>query len=491
MECRECIMRNPSVLGVLLFSVLASAAFAQTGDVEERLKGLEKRLENAEKENRSLQAEVERLKSNRPAKPSTKGTASPEGGEGDLDKAIEDALARQAAKDKAVSWSSATVSGTPIQFYGFVRLDYYYNTARMNSVIIPVFVLPENGTTIDHNNNQAAFDARLTRLGLNINAGEVVGADMTGKLEIDFANYTAASNGNGIATIRGTPESRATPRMRLAYLNADWGAFNLRAGQDWDTISPLYPSVNAEMLMWYAGNLGDRRPQVRGTWRFGGDDGIKGDLAVAAGLTGAIDNQDFDVRLTTPKYTSTERDGFDSGAPNVQTRFGLAVAGAKLGVWGFASWMTTDASFGGSSHFHSYGLGIDFMVPLGDVLSLKGEGWIGQALTDWRGGAAQTINFSNGREVKAMGGWAEAQIKVSDVFRFALGGSIDDPDNSLVNPGAPDLNYTLYVGTVQNWASTFKTGLDVIYWQTDWDDSMNTGGTGTAVRLDVYTQLNF
>jgi len=471
---------------------LGGNSVAQTGDVEERLKGLEKRLENAEKENRSLKAEVDRLKAdgNGSRHPGEGGGPSVSG-DADLESAIDDALSRKLEEEGAVTWGKLTKSGSPIQFYGFVRLDYYHNTARMNSVMIPVWVLPENGTTIDHNNNQAAFDARLSRLGLNINAGEIVDADMTGKLEIDFANYTAAANGNGGASTRETPESRASPRIRLAYLNADWGAFSLRAGQDWDTISPLNPAANSEMLMWFAGNLGDRRPQVRGTWRFGQDDGVKGDLAVAAGLTGAIDNQDFDLLPGPPKYTSTERDGFDSGLPNVQTRLGLDMPGAKLGLWGFASWMTTDRSFGGSSHFHSYGLGIDFFVPLGEIVSLKGEGWFGQALTDWRGGAAQTINFSNGREVKSIGGWAEAHVKVSDLFRFALGGSIDDPDNSLVNAGGRDLNYTLYVATVQNWGGAFKTGLDVIYWQTEWDDSLNTGGTGTAVRLDVYTQLNF
>ena len=44
------------------------------------------------------------------------------------------------AQDKPASgfdWKELTKSGLPIKFYGFLRLDAYYNTARANSVILP------------------------------------------------------------------------------------------------------------------------------------------------------------------------------------------------------------------------------------------------------------------------------------------------------------------------------------------------------------------
>src|SRR2546428_344657 len=68
-----------------------------------------------------------------------------------------------------------------------------------------------------------------------------------GKLEVDFYN-------NGLA---GQSESREALRMRHAYLTMKWDDFTLLAGQTADVISPIYPIVNNDLVMWGAGNLGD------------------------------------------------------------------------------------------------------------------------------------------------------------------------------------------------------------------------------------------
>src|SRR5262245_22821157 len=73
-----------------------------------------------------------------------------------------------------VTWKDLTREGGPIKFYGFFRLDTYYNTARMDSVIIPSRVLPESAGTpaageAKRNDNQFAMDPRLTRFGIDVN----------------------------------------------------------------------------------------------------------------------------------------------------------------------------------------------------------------------------------------------------------------------------------------------------------------------------------
>src|SRR5262245_17914956 len=73
---------------------------------------------------------------------------------------------------------------------------------------------------------------------------------LSGKLELDFAN--------------GGSESRQIIRIRHGYLKMDWDhQVSILAGQTWDVVSPLFPTVNNDTLMWNVGNPGDRRPQFR------------------------------------------------------------------------------------------------------------------------------------------------------------------------------------------------------------------------------------
>src|SRR5688572_18849097 len=79
---------------------------------------------------------------------------------------------------KDITWSDLVRSGSPIKFYGFVRMDAYYNTARMDSVILPSRMLPETDGTpaagqAKRNDDQYALDPRLTRFGIDVTGPEV------------------------------------------------------------------------------------------------------------------------------------------------------------------------------------------------------------------------------------------------------------------------------------------------------------------------------
>ena len=93
---------------------------------------------------------------------------------------------------------------------------------------------------------------RLTRLGIDWSGPQIAklgNAKLIGKLETDFQN--------------GGTESRQIIRIRHAYVRLDWERFSMLAGQTWDLVSPLFPTVNGDTLQWNAGNVGDRRPQLR------------------------------------------------------------------------------------------------------------------------------------------------------------------------------------------------------------------------------------
>src|SRR5580765_4798722 len=107
-----------------------------------------------------------------------------------------------------IDWKDLTKSGIPIKFYGFFRLDTYYNTARMNSVVTPFTVTQENGVAAKQDDNEFFIDPRLTRFGVDVTPSKVGSTQVSGKLEIDFANFPA-----------GVADSRATPRIRVAWID--------------------------------------------------------------------------------------------------------------------------------------------------------------------------------------------------------------------------------------------------------------------------------
>lgn len=380
------------------------------------------------------------------------------------------------AEPTPVNWKDLTRSGLPIKFYGFFRFDVHYNTARMDSAVIATRVLPET----KRNDDQIHFDPRLTRFGVDLTPVKTGDATVTGKLEIDFANYPT-----------GVSESRATPRIRLAFLDVAQDSFGLRVGQDWDVISPLFPAVNGQMLMWNAGNLGDRRAQIQGRYTAS----PKVELKVALGHTGAVNNEDLDT-------TAGEKDGFDSGVPHLQARLGtkpfelVEKKPSEIGLWGLYGRTETDTAFGGNTRFDTWVGGIDMMVPLSTAFTMRGEFWTGENLGDVRGGIGQSINTASGKEIAASGGWAELVYAYTPKTRFHVGATLDDPKNDDLSTTLANANrrrnQAAYVGTVVDWDTGVRTGLDATYWQTDYMGANGTNGSsGNAVRVDLYFQFNF
>jgi len=157
--------------------------------------------------------------------------------------------------------------GSPIKFYGFLRVDLAWDDSRFNDNQIPARVLPEP-TSATNDLEEFTMHGRLTRFGLDLDGGtiEALEAKLSGKLEVDFYGLL-------------NTDSRNDFRMRHAYLKLAWTKFILLAGQTADLISPRFPNVNHDLVMWNAGNTGDRRPQIRGEWALPlGEGGARLDL---------------------------------------------------------------------------------------------------------------------------------------------------------------------------------------------------------------------
>ena len=218
-------------------------------------------------------------------------------------------------------------------------------------------------------------------------------------------------------------------------------------------------------------------------------------MKAALGLTGAVNNEDLD----TP---AGERDGFDSGMPHLQVRAGskpfemVEKKPAEIGLWGLYGQTQTDTAFGGKRRFDTWLGGIDVTVPLNASLTLRGEGWTGANLGDVRGGIGQTINTATGKEIGSTGGWAELVFAYTAKTKFHVGATVDDPDNNDLSTTLTNANRrrneSAYLGTVVDWDSGVRTGLDATYWQTEYTGADGTNGsTGNAMRFDLWFQFFF
>lgn len=381
----------------------------------------------------------------------------------ELSGAKPDAKPTHAEKMKQpVKWNELMMGSSMIRFYGFARLDMIYSDSRQNNSQLPAFVRSEDPTApvaigSPANSDLFTMHPRLTRFGADFigpNIERLGNAKVTGKLEIDFYG--------------GGSESRANPRMRHAWVKLAWDDFSILGGQTSDVISPIFPVVNPDFVMWGAGNLGDRRPQLRPEWtpKFGeGRFIVQGEV----GLTGADDAQDLD-----PAANGGFRDGEASGMPTLQGRIAYRhplwekKANVEVGVWAHYARENTDTPQGASGRqgFRSEAVGFDMTVPLyKDLLWAKGELWKGTNLTDVRGGILQGINTVTGQEVRSEGGWFELGAKPAKWFTLHGGFSFDDPRDTDLAAGARAKNEIWYFA-LRGLFDPVEIGFDYLNWTT-------------------------
>ena len=378
--------------------------------------------------------------------------------------------------------------GFGIKFYGFLRGDLEADSRRMSfDSQLPFFVLsPADPSQAAKRTGNLTIHPRLTRFGFDLTPPPLGnGWTAAGKLEIDFFNTIIDRPAAGGPLARDlVSNSRAAPRIRLAYVQLKKEDFSLLAGQYWDVISPLYPSYNADVLMWNAGNPGDRRPQIRLSYepKIG-----KGRLSVAGevGASGAVDGQDLDG--------DGFRDGETAVAPTVQLRVGysrpLAGQTFAVGAWGhFAEQQLNRSFIAGKGEFDSSLAGVDITIPILRSLSFKGEVWKGKGLSDVRGGIGQSVNVGNGRVIDAAGGWAELSYTFNSHYTAALGTTLDNPDSDDITAANGRIrNRAHYMTNRFTVAHGFSFGLDYGNWQTKYKALP----LGNNNRFNLFVQQSF
>lgn len=414
-----------------------------------------------------------------------------------LKKRVDELEKKQAEKapaaqpSEAVKWNEIIVGPSKIKFYGFIRLDVIYDDSRVDIGVggganatngLIGFVLAEDA---DHpvaaqraetDDDTLFIHPRLSRLGMDFDGPKIElleNAKVTGKLEIDFYN--------------GGSESRDIPRMRHAYLKLAWDNWSFLAGQTSDLISPLWTIVNSDMVMWGAGNLADRRPQVRiDVWFDVGSGRLF--LQSMAGLTSAVDGN--------ASGAFGDLAGPVSGLPTVQNRIAYRFPlwekqFVEIGAWIHHAWEKVDVRVGGNNFFHSQAWGVDVTLPVyEDIVWFKGELWEGENLDDVRGGIFQGIN-ARGHEISSTGGFAEVGIKLAAWLVVSFGYATDNPSNAEISANGREENQIFYFA-VRVMANPVEIGLDYMNWRTLWDNAANgDSDEGTDNRVVIYFAFKF
>lgn len=349
-----------------------------------------------------------------------------------------------------------------LSIYGFVRFDAVIDDSKMQSHQFGFWVKPEEpGAETDGN---LTMYPRLTRLGARFKPVKLdENSSISGLVEIDFQN--------------GGSESRQILRLRQAYFNLQRGDWHFLAGQCWDVISPIFPIANNDGLMWHAGNLGDRHPQARLTYKPEG--GFS--LAIAAGQTGAVDKKDLDKNGIL--------DGWDAALPFLQARLGFAQPKFKGGAWAHWGAEETAVPVGdrGETSFTSTAVGIDASISLTDQFMVQGEAWTGKNLTDIRGGIGQGVNTSTGDEIASKGGWAQIVIMPNAQWKLYAGATVEQPDEDAVPSGGRTRNGAFFaVGRYRPW-KPLQVAVEYLYWKTSYKGPND----GIANRLDIHFTYNF
>jgi hypothetical protein len=369
--------------------------------------------------------------------------------------------------EKKSLWSSLD-----IQFYGFIKGDAAYDTSRVSAGDYVVWV---NSEATNDNDDEFNLTANETRLGLNIAGPKSASMETSGKIEFDFYGNFAEEN-------------KAKIQMRHAYAQVFWpqSRFGILAGQTWDVISPLTPSTLNYTVLWDAGNIGYRRPQIRLTKDFELADKTILQLQGAAVRTIGRD-------LTVDSTTSET--GQDAGFPTLQGRVGitfpcLPAGPTQAGIsghWGREEFDLDTA--GRNMDVDTWSLNLDLMQPITPKVLFKGELFTGQDLNSYFGGIGQGVTLIksmggtviDAKPISARGGWFALSLGPWDKWSFNTGLGIDDVDADDVNVGDRTLNRSIFGNVLYALNAHTNAGLELSHWRTEYRGP----GDADDVRVQV------
>jgi len=351
------------------------------------------------------------------------------------------------AKTRQTSSVPAVVaqSKVPVTIYGTLLLSSFYNTAGTNNQDIPLFTTKQSSDPSGGDKN-FGMTARQSRFGLRYQGTQVGSANLSGLFEVDLMGGKAGF-ANGI--------DMDMFRLRLAYGRMDWQKFSIEAGQDWSVFSPLNPTTLAEYGIpgfSASGNLWIRTPQLRAEYRSSMSDSSRVLWQIAA-----ADPNIGDYSTTTFASLRTPSIGERGRMPALDARTGWTTRyddrEFTLGLsahYGRGKNFGTVAGQNVQTAVDSWGVSLDYTLPVTHFLVFTGEAFTGRALGIFSATSGEVVlppGTPGEHGVEARGGWAQAQVNFNSRWQANLAYGLEVPNAGQLPVGNRSKNRT-YMGNI-------------------------------------------
>ncbi len=373
------------------------------------------------------------------------------------------------AEMRQLAWTKGDFRIVP---YGFLRGAMAYETMRSNTGDFTLWVFSAD----DWGDDAFHVDARASRLGLDITGPSVwLRRDIAqtgGRVEFDFHGQAVTRNRSGVL-------------LRHAYLELKSDRYRLLAGQTWDVISPLNPSMLMYSVAWGGGNLGYRRAQFRGERYF--------DLSETVRITA---QGSLNANIVSCFIDDKDIAGDPSGWPVIQGRVATTLGHRRhgglpmeLGVSGHigeqAFRIQNNNEFDRFAR-RTWSFNADFRVPMAEHWGFKGEFFTGENLGAYMGGVLQGVDRGRLAGIRSTGGWVDLWYDWTPRWHSAIGAGIDDPVDGDLTAGRK-YNHFYFVNLSHEVTEKFLVGVEVSHWKTLWVDRR----AGDSVRLELVAKYDF
>jgi hypothetical protein len=376
-----------------------------------------------------------------------------------------------------------TKKGVPVSLYGELLFTAGYNTSDFNIEDLPMIASKQGSDPTGGDKNFYAT-ARQTRLGMNLDPIDTLGGKLSGDFEFDLMGGEAPyANGAHFDLFR----------LRLAYGRVDWKHWAIEGGQDWSVFAPLNPtSLNEFGIPEFTatGNAWIRAPQVR----------LEGKTTNASGTNllwqlAALDPNVGDNSTTAVVVARQPGIGERGRMPSMESRLALT-----------KNYNDRDYTLGFSGHYdraknagdigtipiqtplNSWGVALDYSLPLTRLLAITGEAYEGNALGIYSvasGEAIGAVGTRGARGVTSRGGWAQLQMNWTKKWQTNLAYGIDQPDDSEIAVGSRSRNQQYMANVIDRMTRNISLSLEFRRILTDYRNQLAADERGDHVDLGL------
>ncbi|MBK7992844.1 MAG: hypothetical protein IPK14_05335 [Blastocatellia bacterium] len=327
-----------------------------------------------------------------------------------------------------------------VKLSGTLLFNTYYNTAGTDDPPTGLYLLGGKNISLENGANFGAT-IRQTQLGFSFFAPKIGDWRLSGDLQLDFfGGNPPVYNGRAFSPLR----------LRIARAKLESGRFAFIVGQDDPIVTPLNPTSLAQVgfpALAESGNLWSWTPQAKVAYRLVDRENER--FTIEGGILAPYNGQtntefqfetrpDAGERSRMPAFEtrfSYQRGDLASAPTNAYLAFDPQPFQVGIGVhYGRHLAVPERKDIGRPGvTINSVAVTGDYIIPLGNKMTLTGEVFWGRSLGGLGGAIVQGIVFpiygSRAIGVRSRGGWAQLQVRpINNVaIHFAYG--LDDPYN--------------------------------------------------------------